>query len=47
MCVYSLVHFTSFSGNHDIRCLATIEPEWHLTVLLLTLVTSSGRLALA
>ena len=47
MYVYSLVHFTSLSGYHDIRGLTTIEPERHFTVLLLTLVTSSGRLALA
>lgn len=45
--MYSLVHFTSLSGNHDIWGLTTIEPERHFAVLLLTLVTSSGRLALA
>jgi hypothetical protein len=47
VCVYSLVHLASLSGYHDIWCLTTIESERHFTVLLLTLVTSSGRLALA
>jgi hypothetical protein len=42
-----LVHLSSLARNHNLRRLATIEAEWHLSVRLLTLVTSSGRLALA
>jgi hypothetical protein len=45
--VYSLVHFTSGSGYHDVRGLATLEIKWHFAMLLLTLVTSSGCFALS
>jgi hypothetical protein len=47
MRVYSLVHFTSGSRNHDVWGLTTLEIEWHFAMLLLTLVTSSGCFALS
>lgn len=42
-----LVHFTSLAIYHNIRRLTTLEAERHLSMLLLTLVTSSRCLALA
>jgi hypothetical protein len=42
-----LVHLSSLARNHNLRRLTTIEAERHLSMRLLTLVTSSGRLALA
>lgn len=38
---------SALTMHNNIRCLSTIEPRWHFSMLLLTLVTPSGGFTLA